>query len=76
LFVILSCLDPMPCFVFPFQSDSMIFLVRDKVVSPKPWRFGIRGIDDRVTSHESQSVTVLGKLPYMVSDLHASTLKY
>jgi hypothetical protein len=54
----------------------MIFLVRDKVVSPKPWRFGIRGIDDRVTSHESQSVTVLGKLPYMVSDLHASTLKY
>jgi hypothetical protein len=34
-----------------------------KIVSLKPWRFGIRGIHDGATTHESQSVTVLGELP-------------
>jgi hypothetical protein len=34
-----------------------------KVVFLKLCRFGICGIDDKVTSHQSQNVTDLGKLP-------------
>jgi hypothetical protein len=34
-----------------------------KVVFLKPWGFGLCGIHDRVISHDSQSLTVLGKPP-------------
>jgi hypothetical protein len=38
-------------------------IVSTNVVFLKPWGFGIRGIHDRERSHDSQSLTVLGKPP-------------
>jgi hypothetical protein len=36
-----------------------------KVIFLKLWRFGIRGIHNRVIFHDSQSLTVLGKPPWV-----------